>query len=188
MIQKILLPAIILALVLTPWAGLQQAEYSKQDVEKLLRHIDTILLAEKITASAPLREIEVTENELNSFIAYSLQDEKVMTELELKLLDKNRLEGRIFIDLKGQKLPPLLRPEMNFFFSGELETKDGLGRLNLSKLFLEGQSIQPRLIDMVIYLASKINNTETSSINDWFELPYGIKEVKLSQEKARFCY
>lgn len=188
MLHKILLAGVILTLVFAPAAGYQKTGYSEQDVEKLLRHIDTILLAEKITESEPLREIEVSENELNSFIAYSLLDEKVMKELELILLDKNKLEGRIFIDLKGQKLPPLLRPEMNFFFSAELETKAGMSRLNLNKLFLEGQSIQPRLIDMVIYLASKINNTETSSINDWFELPYGIKEVKLSRGKAKFYY
>lgn len=186
--RRILLPAIIITLVSVPLVGSQQVKYSEKDVRKLLGCIDTILLAKQITEQEPLREIEVSEKELNSFIAYSIQNEPVMKGLELKLLDKNRLEGKIFIDLKDQKIPPLLRPEMNFYFSAKLEVKKNHGRLNLKKLFLEGQSIQVRLIDLVIYIAAKINKTEASSIKDWYELPYGIKDIKLSRGKAKFYY
>jgi len=42
------------------------------------------------------------------------------------------------------------------------------------------------LLDTVIYLASKFKGTENTSLNDWYELPYGIKDVKIKQGEAIF--
>jgi hypothetical protein len=111
-----------------------------------------------------------------------------MKELRLKLFPKNKIEGKIYIDLKGQELSGLLRPEMNLYFGGVLETQEGMVRLDLESLYLEDQPIQPKILDMVIYFGSKIQGTEPFSLNDWFELPYGIKDVKTEKGRAVFYY
>jgi len=111
-----------------------------------------------------------------------------MKGLRLKLFKKNKVEGKIYIDLRGQELSGLLRPEMNLYFGGILETKDRMVRLDLKSLYLEDQPIQPKILDAVIYFGSKIEGTEPFSLNDWFEFPYGIKDVKIEKGHAVFYY
>lgn len=164
--------------------------YSLKKVERVLGLIAKIKQEQLAPNQGKLREVAVTESEFNSYIAYRIEVEKsdIMKELRLKLFPKNKIEGKIYIDLKGQELSGLLRPEMNLYFGGVLETQEGMVRLDLESLYLEDQPIQPKILDMVIYFGSKIQDTETFSINDWFELPYGIKDVKTEKERVVFYY
>ena len=164
--------------------------FSIKEVEKVLGLIAQIQKKQLEPHQGKLREVAVTENELNSYIAYRIEVEKsdIMKELRLKLFEKNKIEGKIYIDLRGQELSGLLRPEMNLYFGGTLETKDGMVRLDLKSLYLEDQPIQPKILDAVIYFGSKIQGMEPFSMNDWFELPYGMKDVKTEQGRAVFYY
>jgi hypothetical protein len=164
--------------------------YSLKEVEKVLGLIAELQQEQLEPHQAKLRDVAVTENELNSYIAYRIEVEKsdIMKELRLKLFHKNKIEGKIYIDLRGQELSGLLRPEMNLYFGGVLETQEGMVRLDLESLYLEDQPIQPKILDMVIYFGSKIQGTEPFSLNDWFELPYGIKDVKTEKGRAVFYY
>jgi len=138
----------------------------------------------------PLKKIVITEKELNSYIAYRIETEKedIMKELRLKLFKKNKIEGKVLIDLRGQKIPEFIRPQMTLFFGGKLEVKKGKARLNIKDLFLEDQRVKPTILDLILNIASKINKTEVSSMDDWYELPYGIKDIKTSRHKATFYY
>ena len=164
--------------------------FSIKEVEKVLGLIAQIQKKQLEPHQGKLREVAVTENELNSYIAYRIEVEKsdVMKELRLKLFEKNKIEGKIYIDLRGQELSDLLRPEMNLYFGGTLGTKDGMVRLDLKSLYLEDQPIQPKILDAVIYFGSKIQGMEPFSMNDWFELPYGMKDVKTEKGRAVFYY
>ena len=164
--------------------------YSLKEVEKVLRLISQIQQEQMEPHQAKLRDVAVTENELNSYIAYRIEVEKsdIMKELRLKLFSKNKIEGKIFIDLRGQELSGLLKPEMNLYFSGILEAENSRVRLDLKSLYLEDQSIQPKILDAVIFFSSKIQGTEPFSMNDWFDLPYGIKDVKTEKGRAVFYY
>ena len=164
--------------------------YSLKEVEKVFKLIAQIQQEQLVPNQGKLREVTVTESEFNSYIAYRIEVEKsdIMKELRLKLFNKNKIEGKIFIDLRGQELSGLLRPEMNLYFGGVLETQEGMVRLDLDSLYLEDQPIQPKILDMVIYFGSKIQGTEPFSLNDWFELPYGIKDVKTEKGRAVFYY
>jgi len=137
-----------------------------------------------------LKKVTVTESELNSYFAYRIEVEKeeVTRELQLKLFPKNRIEGRIVVNLEGQKLPKFLKPQMTFYFSGNLKVKDHKVKLEIKDLFLEGQRIQPMVLDLIIFIASKIENTEASSIDDWYDLPYGIKNIVTQRGRAIFYY
>ena len=137
-----------------------------------------------------LKKIVITEKELNSYIAYRIETEKeeIMKELRLKLFKRSKIEGKVLIDLRGQNIPEFLRPQMTLFFGGKLEVKKGKARLNIKDLFLEDQRLKPTILDFIINLASKIKNTEASSMDDWYELPYGIKDIKTNRHKAVFYY
>jgi len=165
-------------------------DYSKQEAAKVMKLIEQIQRdqAEGITGGS--RRVVVTESELNAYFAYRIEAEhsEVMKELRVKVFEKNRIEGKIFIDLRGQALPKILRPEMNFYLDGTIEVKDGLGRLNLKSLYLENQKIQPEILNLVIYVGSKSQNMEPFRLDDWFELPYGIKNITSEKGRAIFHY
>lgn len=185
---KILLSVFLLIATFIFLYGL--SDYSLKEALKVLRLIDKIQKEQLEKREDELRNVTVTEKELNSYFAYRIETEKeeVMKELCLKLFKDNRIEGKIFIDLNGQKIPKFLRPHMNFYLGGRIEVEDGKVRLVLKELFLENQPVQPMILDLIIYIASKISNTEASSMNDWYELPYGIKDIKTQQGKATFYY
>lgn len=167
-----------------------EQNYSLQEAQKVLKAIDKIVDEQFRKDKDSLKKIIITESELNSYIAYRIETEKeeIMKELSLKLFKANRIEGKIFIDLTGQKIPKFLRPRMVFYFGGELIVKESQAKLDFKELYLEGQPIQPLILDLIIYIASKLENTEASSINDWYELPYGIKNIETQKGKAIFYY
>ena len=167
-----------------------QSNYSLKEAQKVLGLIEKIQIEQLEKRKGERRKVVVTESELNSYFAYRIETEKeeVMKELRLKLFKENKIEGKILIDLRGQKLPKLLRPQMSLYFGGKLEVEDGKGRIAIKELFLEDQAIQPMILDLIIYISAKINNTEPSSINDWYELPYGIKNIEIFRGKAVFYY
>ncbi len=66
--------------------------------------------------------------------------------------------------------------------------KKGRARLDIKDLFLEDQRVKPTILDVILNITSKINKTKASSMNDWQELPYGIKDIKTNRYKATFYY
>jgi len=168
----------------------ENQNYSKQEAEKVLRLIDRIQKEQMEREAEGVREVVVTEGELNSYIAYRIEAEgsEVLKELRLKIYEKNRLEGKIYIDLRGQDLPKILRPEMNFYLDGTIEVKDRMARLKLKSIYLESKKISPEMLNMVIYLGSKSQGTESFRLDDWFELPYGIKNIESENGSATFSY
>ena len=164
--------------------------YSPQEVQKVLKAIAQMKREQFRPDKDVLKKVTVTESELNSYFAYRIevQKEEVTRELQLKLFPKNRIEGRIAVNLEGQKLPKFLKPQMTFYFSGNLKVKNQKVRLEIKDLFLEGQRIQPMVLDLIIFIASKIENTEASSIDDWYDLPYGIKNIVTEKGRAIFYY
>lgn len=169
--------------------NLAQSGYSLEEALKVLELIEKVDSEREKDYSGPLREVVVTESELNSYLAFRIEhEEDVMKELKLKLFDENRIEGKVLLRFKGQNLPLLLNPRMVFYFNGVLKVKQGAARLVIRELFLNKEPVEPLLLDTVIYLSSKFLGTENSSLNDWYELPYGIKDVRLEQGKAYFYY
>jgi hypothetical protein len=168
----------------------QNYKYSQKEALKVLDLIDQIEKAPMDDGVLGNRNVEISESELNAYIAFRIEteNEEVMKELRLKLFEKNRIEGKLFFDLRGQNLPKLLRPEMTFYFSGIIETRERAVRLNLEELFLEGQRIQPMVLDLVFFIAAQINKVESSSIDDWYLLPYGITDIKVYKGRAEFFY
>ena len=169
-------------------SGMQ--DYSLPEAMKVLKAIEKMESEQSRGDEDSHKKIVITEKELNSYIAYRIETEKeeVMKELRLKLFKKNKIEGKVLIDLTGQELPSFIRPQMTLFFGGKLEVKNGRARLDIKDLFLEDQRIKPTILDVILNIASKTNKTEVSSMKDWYELPYGIKDIKTKRHKATFYY
>jgi hypothetical protein len=169
-------------------SGIQ--DYSLPEALKVLKAIEKMESEQSRGEKDSLKNIVITEKELNSYIAYRIETEKeeIMKELRLKLFKKNKIEGKVLIDLRGQEIPKFIRPQMTLFFGGKLEVKNGRARLDIKDLFLEDQRIKPTILDVILNIASKTNKTEVSSMKDWYELPYGIKDIKTKRQKATFYY
>ena len=167
----------------------QNQSYSQEEALKVLRAIDLVTL-DAAQPGGPLRSIVITESELNSYIAYRIESEKeeIMQELRLKLFNKNKIEGKIHIDLRGQRVPQFIRPEFNIYFAARLLISEGSVKIDIQQLFLEDEPIQPHLLDLIIAVSARLNNEKATSIGDWYELPYGIKDIKTQAGKAAFYY
>jgi hypothetical protein len=165
-------------------------EYSLREAQKVLDIIDRIEREQLVKRADDIRSVDVTESEFNAYVAHRIrvEQEEVLKELRFKILADNRIEIRALVDLKGQDLPKYLRPEMVFYLGGTLEIQKGGVRMKLKDLFLGDQRIQPMVLDLVIFIASKIQNTEPAGIEDWYELPYGIKDIKTREGRATFYY
>jgi len=169
-------------------SGIQK--YSPQEVAKVLKAIDRVERETATPTKRPLKKISITESELNSYIAYlvEIKNEKFLKELRIKLFRKNKVEGIVLIDLRAERVPEFLRPQMTLYFGGKIEANGGQVRFILRDLFLEEQRIDPKVLDLIIAFAAKIGNYEAWSINDWWELPHGIKSVETESHKAVFFY
>ncbi|MFC2166911.1 hypothetical protein ACFLQZ_02990 [Acidobacteriota bacterium] len=167
-----------------------QSQYSIEEARRVFQIIDQ--LEQKILKNNQKNQdsVIVTESELNSYFAYRIEAEKeeVMKQLHLKILKNNKIEGKIQINLRGEKIPDFLRPEMNIYFSGKVEVNNGKGRILMKKLFLEDQPIQPHVLDVIIFIASKLQNSEPTSLYDWYELPFGIDDIRTRNQQAIFFY
>ena len=165
-------------------------DYSRQDVDKILKAIEKVERETARGTKRSLEKISVDESELNSYIAYRVEEEneRFLKELRVKLFKKNKIEGKILVDLRGENIPKFLRPQMTLYFGGKLEVKNGMVKLVLKDLFLENQRIDPNVLDFVIALTAKIEKYEVWSINEWYELPYGIKDIETQNHKAIFFY
>jgi len=184
--------AMICGLLLGPAPGrpVQLTDGARRDALKIIRALESIGAESAAKTATSPRRMDFTEDEFNAYIAYRLEAEKsdVMKELRLKLFDRNRVEGMVVIDLRGQNLPSFLKPQMTLYFEGVVTTDQGRAKLDFQKLFLEGQSIPVALLDLVIYLAAKLRKSEPSSINDWYELPPGIKELRTDAGRVSVIY
>jgi len=167
-----------------------QSQYSLEEARQVFEIIEQLEQDLLKNNQRKLQSVIVTESELNSYFAYRIEAEKedIMKQLHLKIFKNNKIEGKILIDLKGQKIPDFLRPEMNIYFAGKVEVNNGKGRILMKKLFLEDQPIQPQVLDAIIFIASKLQNSEPTSLYDWYELPFGIKDIKTKKQQAIFFY
>ncbi len=170
------------ALAVRPQAPAPVAQAVRDGARPVFEALARIEAEAASRGARPQRRLEVTEPQLNDYIAVRIADEggKVLRDLKLKLLAGNRIEGKALLDLAGAGLPLGLKPRMNIFFGGRLESADGRARLLLDGLFLEGQPVSPAVLNLAIDLGSRLEGTEPFRLDDWTPLPYGIAALETS--------
>jgi hypothetical protein len=162
----------------------------RREGEKVIDSLKRIEAESLRRRSGSVRRQEFSESEFNSYIAYRLASERedIMRELKLKLFAENRIEGQVLIDLSGQKLPAGLKPRMHLFFEASVRTENGRTKVDLQKLFLNGQVVPIPLFDAIIAFAAKIGKSDPGSFNNWYELPYGLKNLRTEPGRLLVYY
>jgi hypothetical protein len=155
-----------------------------------VRHILRVIAEHPSRSDTQELSAEVTETELNAYIAYRLAQEKepVCDSLTLKLLDDNHVHGKIRFDAQHLNLDTLLGDNLDFDFKGVFLSRDGAARIDMISLQLNGQPVDPQVLDFVIHTAALVYRTESSGIGDWYELPKGIKRISGYKAKAILHY
>ena len=155
-----------------------------------VRHILRVIAEHPSRSDTQELSAEVTETELNAYIAYRLAKEKepVCDSLTVKLLDHNHVHGKIRFDAQRLNLDTLLGDNLDFDFKGVFLSREGAARIDLISLQLNGQPINPQVLDFVIHTAALVYRTESSGIGDWYELPKGIKRISGYKAKAILHY
>jgi len=178
------IPAFLLAVFLV---GV--IDQSTKDALKVGHLLRTIAAAPSVDPGT-IRSADVTEVELNAYIAYRLAQEQtpLVKRLTVNLMENNHIRGKISFDALALKLDKLLGENLDFDFRGIIFTRNGAARLELIALELCGQPVNPQVFDFVIHTASLVAHQESSSIGDWYELPKGIKEILIGRAKAVVYY
>lgn len=171
---------VLAAVVVEPAAGGDLTAEMIKDAARIQAELDRIQEIHAAGIARPMRSVAFTEGELNSWLAVLLEADRddVLRELALKLFDDNRVEGRAFVDLSGASLPLGLKPRLNIFFSGKVIVRDAAAKIDLDKLFLEGQAIPVVLLDAIIAAAAAWGKSDAGSIMDWVALPPGLKDLR----------
>jgi hypothetical protein len=135
--------------------------------------------AERGRAEAALRNRTFTEAEFNAYVACRLDEEKdpYVRSAEFKLLAEDRVEGRIVIDLGDRQSAGVLPKRQDLLFAARFETRDGLIKINMDKIYLGTQPIAPAVVDLIIGVVSRLQGVEPTTLQDWYELPPGVKKL-----------
>lgn len=166
--------------------GIDQTTQDALKVKHILRTI------ERHPPRSDSKELSatVTEKELNAYIAHRLAQEKspFISGLKVNLLDNNHVRGRLRFDADRLNLSALLGTNLDFDFKGIFHTRNGAARLDLISLHLNGQPVNPQVLDFVLGTAALVYGTESGSTADWYELPKGIKRILVTGANAILYY
>jgi len=143
------------------------------------------------------RRTMVTENELNSYLAYEApaQLPTGVVDPSLTILGPGRVSGRAVVDLdavRKAKNPTSLLDPMNYLMgrlavtaTGVLKTGNGVGHFALESASVGGVPI-PKLIlqEIVSYYSRTAENPSGVSLDDPFALPARIREIQVERGQA----
>jgi hypothetical protein len=180
MIKRGLGTAAVVGLLAAGWLGAQIKPEVRRRAETVIAALERIEAEQSLPSGSPGRSYDVSEAELNAFIAYQIetQNEPYVKYVEIRLLARNRIEGRLLLDLGGRGGLPFLPAKAELLFSAGVETAGGRIRITMDDLFLGTQRLQPSLIDTVIAVVSRLEGVEPTSLRDWYGLPYGIQRME----------
>jgi hypothetical protein len=153
-------------------------------------HIIDAIQRQAQTTGAAAQTAQISEQELNDYIAYRLKRDRhpILDGLTVKLLEGNHVGGTVRFNARTLNLEILLGDALNFDFSGVIDTRDREARFHLVGLRLNGQPVKPQVLEFVLHTAALTYGAEPTGIDDWYLLPMGIKAVSTSKAKATITY
>jgi hypothetical protein len=193
--------AAVAPLVLTLAA---QQGLSKQEADRFqgkLGRIQSFATAPKAGAKAKgalasSQTTQLTDLELNSYLHYHLKDQVPagVVDPTLNALGEGRVRGGAVIDLdavRKQKARAWTDPmsyltgRLPLTAAGLLITQNGVGRFQLESAEISGISIPKSLVqELLSYYSKSPEKPSGISIDDPFELPAAIKEIRAGRGEA----
>jgi hypothetical protein len=202
---------VVLALGLLVAAQLSaQQRYSKQDADRCEGKFSRITAfanspkakAAKATAgpiaasTAAAQTTQLTDSELNAYLRYHLKDQVPVGIVEptLNAIGDGRVKGGAVVDLDAVRkqrqrswTDPLgyLTGQLPLTASGILITQNGIGRFQLESASISGITIPKSLVqELLTHYSKSAENPAGLSIDDPFELPARIKEIRVGKGQA----
>lgn len=173
---------------------------TKQDADRFTAKLNRIVEAgtvgpAKTLARSP-RTTQITDNELNAYFRFNAGDQIPVGIVEptINALGEGRLGGRAVVDLdavRKQKqrgwLDPLgyLTGRLPVTASGTLTTTAGIGKFTLESAEISGVSIPKTLLqELLSYYSRTKENPAGINMDDPFELPARIREIRVGRAEA----
>lgn len=169
---------------------------SKRDAALLKQKVATITAhGEKPTKQT--RRTTVTENELNSYLAYDAREQLPVGVVQpsVTILGTGRVSGRAVVDLdavRKQKASTSLLDPMNYLTgrlpvtaTGTLKTSNGVGHFQLESATVSSIPIPKILLqEIVSYYSRTPDKPSGISLDDPFALPARIREIQVERGQA----
>ena len=169
------------------------AQVSPKAAKTLQQKIDAIKAAEDDPKHKDGTVVELSESELESYLLYSLKEEipaqvdsadvqlaQDVVALDTQITFTNNATGNPVVDA-------LLGGTHNLFVKGKFIAHERRGKFDLQEVRVDGIPVPNVLIQTLIkkYVNPKYPEVD---LNEPFEMPYGIEELKVEPAKATVVY
>ena len=156
----------------------------------------TATSASSPAAAAKSQTTQLTDTELTSYIRFNLREQVPVGIVDptLNALGDGRVSGGALIDLDGIRksrqrgwTDPLsyLTGQMQLTAAGVLVTQNGVGRFQLESAQIAGVTIPKSMVqELLSHYSKSPDNPSGISLDDPFELPARIKEIRVGRGEA----
>jgi hypothetical protein len=179
-------------------AANSESSASKNLSEKAAQSLQTKIDAIKKAADTPnqkhgSKRVQLSEGELESYVFYSLKDD---IPAHLDSIDVQLGEDTVGCDTQitfnsnatgNPLLDTLVGGTHNLSVRGKLIAREGRGKFNLQEVQVDGIPVPNVLIQALIKRYVKPKYPEVD-LNEPFDLPWDIQEMKLEPGKATVIY
>lgn len=183
--------------VLLSSVALHAQTLSKQDATRFQTKLDTIQKnAVTPVAKGKTRQTQMTDNEVNAYLKY-LAGPQVpvgIVDPTLHAAGNGLVTGRALVDLDAVRTQkkrgwtdPLgyLMGKLPVTAAGILTTQNGVGKFELKSAEISGVTVPKSLVqELLSYYSKSAENPAGINMDDPFQLPSGIREIKVGQGNA----
>ena len=201
--RGLLVAALMLAAAAT-CAVAADARFTKAGSDAFQRKLVTIVQGGTASTAATTaskgqgsKQTPILENELNSYLRYELREQVPagVTEPTITILGDGRVSGSAVVDLDAVKqsrqstswFDPmrLLSGKLPVTASGVLQTQQGTGRFTLESAEISGIPVPKTVLQQVVsYYSRSAQNPNGVNLDDAFELPARIREIRVQPGQA----
>jgi hypothetical protein len=192
--------AVLMLAALATRAVNADARFTKAGSDSFQRKLTTIVQGGAATTSSKgsgARQTPILENELNSYLRYELREEVPagVTEPTITIVGDGRVTGAAVVDLDAVKqsrqstswFDPmrLLSGKLPVTATGVLQTQQGTGRFVLESAEISGIPVPKTVLQQVVsYYSRSAQNPSGVNLDDAFELPARIREIRVQPGQA----
>lgn len=185
------------AALTTAVASSDQVQLTRRDADSLQRKL--VAITQNAVLRAPrdgLRTTTISERELNAYFRYSAANEFPAGVLEpyVTILGDGRVTGRAIVDLDAMRTEKqrgwgdaagYLTGRLPVQATGVLKAQNGVGRFYLESAEVSGITVPSVVLQQIVsYYTRTPEQPQGVSLDAPFELPAGIREVKVAKGAA----
>jgi len=194
------IPVLLLALTTGGTPLRADVRYSKADSDSLERKISSIVASSVVVRRENQRDRErttpIAEREVNAYLRHGLREQipAGLSEPTISIVGGGRLAAQAVVDLdavRAQSSQSWLDPSayltgrLPVTATGVLRTTNGTGRFHFESATISGVSVPKSVLQSLITYYSRSPETPNGvSLDDAFDLPAGIREIRVEPGQA----